>query len=347
MQQLSVLIQKFTDQSATKAELHALLLLLDKEEEALQREWMKHADQKKEFPDRVFGQQKIRKAIIHKISATEASQLPHIKVARLYAIWGTMAAACISIFIILGILFKMNNNTEQDKVVENTLTQSKTLAFHAAAKDQHIILEDSSSVLLYKGSSLQYIGSYNTSDRQLLLNGNALFKVKKDSQRPFIVVTRQNTTTALGTVFEVKEWKDSTTVFLSEGRVKVHTATNESNVTFLEPGDQAITYQGHTLIAKNNFKDNSSIHISPGYHSSDSKEKKTALVFKQTPLTNVLATLEIKYHIKIQFNSEELSGLLFTGVINEEDRIEHVLAAIATIHNLAISTQDQDFSISK
>ncbi|HTG54999.1 MAG TPA: FecR family protein, partial [Niabella sp.] len=245
MQQLTQLVQKYKDQSATEAELHELLLWLDKAEEELLFEWMESNDQPSGSEDTTFGKQRIRSVIMQKISASAVPELkntpPKRTANRAYTIWATLAAACICILIIVGVIHQAENSTKKDTVAESIPGQPETHAFYAQDKSQHIILEDSSSVLLYPGSSLEYSSSYNTTDRQLLLKGNALFKVKKDPERPFIVTTRHSSTTALGTIFEVNEWKDSTTVFLSEGRVKVHAADNQNEVLFLAPGDRAIT----------------------------------------------------------------------------------------------------------
>ncbi len=351
MQQLSLLLQKYKDQSATTAELHELLSLLDKKEEKLLHEWMEQKDRRPDAADITFEKQKIRAAIMDRIGAVDPAQLTIIPTKRnangIRKMWGALAAACISILILLGLMYKADDGRGKTIVSKSIASRQPIPAFRAQEKNQHIILEDSSSVLLYKGSSLEYVGRYNTADRQLRLKGTALFKVKKDANRPFIVVTRHNATTALGTVFEVKEWDDSTTVYLSEGRVKVHTAAHENDVRFLEPGDRATTFRGRTSIEKNISKDNSSNYLQSKTDPSSARAKRAALVFKQTPLNKVLATLQVKYQVKIQFSEEDLSGLLFTGVISENDRIEDVLAIIATVHHLAISTHDQGFIINK
>lgn len=351
MQQVQQLFQKYKEQSATEAELHELLSLLDKKEEKLLHEWMEQKDRRSEAANVTFEKQKIRAAIMDRIGAVDPAQLTIIPAKRnakaIRKMWGALAAACISILILLGVMYKADDGREKTIMSKSISNRQAIPTFRAQEKNRHIILEDSSSVLLYKGSSLEYVGRYNSADRQLRLKGTALFKVKKDANRPFIVVTRHNATTALGTVFEVKEWDDSTTVYLSEGRVKVHTAANDNDVRFLEPGDRATTFRGRTSIEKNNSKNNNSNYLQPKADPSTAKAKKAALVFKQTPLNKVLVTLQAKYQVKIQFSKEELSGMLFTGVISENDRIEDVLAIMATVHHLAISTYDQGFIINK
>ena len=63
---------------------------------------------------------------------------------------------------------------------------------------------------------------YSAADRQIrLLHGEAQCKVMKDSKRPFAVMARRGQTTALGTVFAVRDDGDGTLVTVSEGTVEV------------------------------------------------------------------------------------------------------------------------------
>lgn len=53
------------------------------------------------------------------------------------------------------------------------------------------ILEDSTTVVLYPGSELQFPEFFSLDERSVMLLGEGYFNVKRDSTRPFTVNTEQ------------------------------------------------------------------------------------------------------------------------------------------------------------
>ena len=96
-------------------------------------------------------------------------------------------------------------------------------------------LDDGSTVRLGPDSALRL--AFSAGERRVtLLSGEALFDVKPDAQRPFRVVTRDATTTVLGTRFNVATLAGSTSVAVAHGHVRV--AATEGSATFdLQAGD--------------------------------------------------------------------------------------------------------------
>lgn len=96
-------------------------------------------------------------------------------------------------------------------------------------------LDDGSTVRLGPDSALRL--AFSAGERRVtLLSGEALFDVKPDAGRPFRVVTRDATTTVLGTRFDVAMLAGSTSVTVARGHVRV--ATAEGGATFdLHAGD--------------------------------------------------------------------------------------------------------------
>lgn len=88
-----------------------------------------------------------------------------------------------------------------------------------------------------------------------LLRGEAIFRVAKNARRPFVVQTRDNRVTALGTVFAVRRDASQTIVTLLEGKVRVEQLasgtdqTNAPQVTNLVAGQQlqSSRIEGHRV----------------------------------------------------------------------------------------------------
>jgi len=93
-----------------------------------------------------------------------------------------------------------------------------------------ITLPDGSTVDLNARSKLR-IEFTEEERRVLLLDGQALFQVTKDKNRPFIVASAQATVRAVGTQFDVNRRPNGTTVTVLEGRVAVYSTARSEAIT--------------------------------------------------------------------------------------------------------------------
>jgi len=102
-----------------------------------------------------------------------------------------------------------------------------------------ITLADGSTVDLNARSKLRV--EFSKNERRVeLLDGQALFQVAKDKNRPFIVASGEATVRAVGTQFDVYRKDSGTTVTVLEGRVAVYSTTNaQSNAGSAEPPSTA------------------------------------------------------------------------------------------------------------
>ena len=104
-------------------------------------------------------------------------------------------------------------------------------------KDFKIVLSDGTEVWLNAESTLTYPSRFHGAQRIVELDGEAYFKVAKDSARPFIVRSGKLETQVLGTSFNFRNYIHSTPhVTLVEGRVLV--TGHDTSVT-LHPNEDA------------------------------------------------------------------------------------------------------------
>ena len=202
-------------------------------------------------------------------------------------------------------------------------TTFKTLA----SQKETIELPDASSVTLNAMSKLSFNESNWNDNREVLLNGEAYFKVAKGSK--FEVKTANGIVTVLGTQFNIKQRNDYFEVVCYEGLVKVNYDTYHVNLTprnrFLIRDGKLITTEKETISAPSWIKNYSR--------------------FKSIPFKEVLAEFERQYDLKIDLKSVDGSQL-FTGSFTHED-LETALKSITLPLQLTYSKTNRTITLKR
>ena len=353
MQDISSLIRKSLNGSATAEELQQLLELLQQEEAGIYAEWMEnresvHSDTTIAHP--AFDKEGVKRLIDRKIQQAANTAVKQPGAYRQLRWWNrklalaaTLATAVLSItaWLILGNIKKDKNEHPSQ------LAMNDQVIIRSGDSSRTILLKDSSTVLLYPGSALRYDATYNVEGRKLYLEGKGRFSVKKLHDQPFVVYGKHLSTTALGTIFEVSDSMDSTIVELIEGKVKVQDyAMPAARTVYLLKGQQATGFRNESIvvvkkIVKPEPAQQMVVRIKKG------KPEPSGLSFKQTPLEQVLNALEKKYKVNIQYNKQELSGIMFTGNFEAGQEIEAVMKVIAALNKLEIQSSQEGYKIIK
>lgn len=181
----------------------------------------------------------------------------------------------------------------------------------------HLTLTDGSLVILNSGSELKYIKNFEKGRREVHLKGEAFFRVARDSLRPFIVNSRETTTTALGTSFNVKAYEGETVdVSLLTGKVAINTDGLLEEPLLLLPGE-ALKIDAETdRLLKTNFDQDLVIGWT-----------KKLLLFQQTPLIEAIRVLENWYGVRIQIKNQPRDQVLLSGRFQDET-LENVLEGL-------------------
>ena len=180
-----------------------------------------------------------------------------------------------------------------------------------------ILLSDGTKVKLNSETTLRYPEYFSDSIRMVYLEGEAFFEVVKDPNHPFIVKSGKITTTALGTSFNVRAFKDesSTSVSLATGIVKVESDFQfpESEKDFiLNPGEGAIV-DDHQFV-KQNFDAQKVLSWKEG-----------VIYFDDTKLSETLKELERWYDVSFKINNlQSDDGIRGTGSFKNQS-LENVL----------------------
>ncbi|MBE8726858.1 FecR family protein [Flavobacterium hungaricum] len=186
-------------------------------------------------------------------------------------------------------------------------------------------LADSTKVWLNSESQLKYpVVFVDGETRQVeLLYGEAYFEVSpstKHSGSRFKVKTQSQNVEVIGTEFNIKAYKDETTIYttLVKGVVAV---SNQSKKQILSPNEQSrITdYNGNIAVSDVDVYNEISW-------------RKGLFVFKGKPLKDIARVLSRWYDVDIVFADPALGNVKFNGVLNKDQKLEDILTTIKNIN---------------
>lgn len=212
----------------------------------------------------------------------KANRSPRVaKVRRLNARWVMGLAAS---FLILAVaVFLLRNQTES---IEAAPTTNELFAF-----------SDGSNVILNDGSSIQFDEKNWAENREIELTGEAFFSV--ESGGSFVVKTKNGTVEVLGTEFNVRAWGDQFYVECYEGRVRVNSGNQSTELT----QNQAVD------ISNGSMQESEITHQQPLWSTGVSR-------FYNERLTEVFAELERQFDVKV---SSQTINRSFEGVFSHRD----------------------------
>lgn len=202
----------------------------------------------------------------------------------------------------------------------------------AATANRVIILPDSTTIYLRKGSTLTYPEALANrhGERVASLEGEAFFEVRHDDAQPFRVITAQATIEELGTSFAIHQQDTTCQVMVTDGAVKCSSRTSPATVTILKAGEQARLVAGNWVRYKAN----------PNALS----WKSHTLEFNQAPLDSVLAAVQDLYRVPVVSSPdvrERSPNIRVTARFTADQRMRDVLEEIRLTTGLAIK-QKQD-----
>jgi len=252
-----------------------------------------------------------------------------------FSFWYKIAAAVI---IVLGITVYFIRDKQNRPPVSR-----KEIVVKSGAK-KHIELPDGTSVWLNADSRLSYNSGFAGRNREVWLEGEALFDVKKDASVPFMVRTSGITIQVLGTVFNVEAYKDEPDVqtTLINGKVQVSLNEDPEKKIVLSPREKLIVMSGtNTAIntvnpsggAQANNKTSPlvpaanklkyQVQTLPADPTDSSYYAETAwvndkLAFVYETFGSVAEKMERRYNVHILFKDKDLKKVVMSGVFEKE-----------------------------
>jgi ferric-dicitrate binding protein FerR (iron transport regulator) len=239
---------------------------------------------------------KVKERIDEKIMPKRSSYSIMVK-------WAQIAAIILlPIFVITTWhLYKENNQLSSEEMLVTT----------GKGEYANITLPDGTQVALNSESKLRYIPKiYNKKEREIGFDGEGHFQVSKDKERPFLINAEGLKVKVLGTKFNLLARKHNATaeLALEEGSVFFSSILTGMNVV-LKPNQKAILNQSTGIITVEEIKEIQDV----------TAWRRKELVFRNVPLSTVVAAIENNYGIKIEVDCKKCLTDLFTGTLTSSD----------------------------
>jgi len=164
-----------------------------------------------------------------------------------------------------------------------------------------------------------------------LRDGEALFVVAHDTQRPFRVATDNATIQAVGTQFNVYQAGRSTTVTVLEGKVELSTGNSAAMSASAEPGQSVST---NTLLSSGEQANVASGHVRKDARPNAQNAvawRQRRVVFDHTALADAVKELERYSDFRIGLVGDQLLSRHISGVFQADD--PHTIVALLESDN--------------
>ena len=209
-----------------------------------------------------------------------------------------------------------------EEITEGSLVTKKD-------KEFWMVLDDGTYVHLNYNTTLIYPNHFVGSERKVKLKGEAYFIVANDSKkRPFIVETANGDVHDYGTEFNVCTTKQEgiTSVVLVKGKVGV--SSKHGKEYLLKPGEKADLQAGRTPDI--NKVD---INLYTSWNTGN-------FFFDGCTLDELMEVISHWHNMKVEFASDDIHEMHFTGSIDKYEPLTPTLHAIENITGLKLSIRN-------
>ena len=288
-------VKQWMDASAENRKVVEQLCVVDYASEALK--CMRKAN-----PYRSLShvKQKIRKNKIHRI-----------------IVWTQRAAAVLFIPLVCVTVYFSQRQPELKRDEQYQPQPQPVEIASAPGLVSSVVLPDNTRVWLNAGSHIKYPTFFTGNTREVSVSGEVYFSVTEDREKPFLVnVNDVFNIKVTGTELNVEAYPLSNvfSVTLVEGSAQITSVVNTAKpLVTLQPGEQSVWD-----IRKNELE----VHKVNTTTVTSWKDGK--IIFKNTPITEIVATLEKRYNAQIILSPrlKNLKDYRFTGTFTNQQLIQ-------------------------
>ncbi|OYU56575.1 MAG: hypothetical protein CFE25_04910 [Chitinophagaceae bacterium BSSC1] len=259
-------------------------------------------------------------------------------------------AAASLLLVACSIFWFISSRTSNSKIKQ----ESTEIALISFSNNSNTVVDtlmsDGSIIRLYPKTNIQFADGFRSKNREVYLKGKALFKVAKDSNRPFIVFAEGFSTMALGTKFEINSNENNLfSVRLLEGKVVIKALEKRTNAfkdVFLTPGQEMVYNLKLNRIIPYNKTENPSKKIMQEDLGKQNRDNVNAVMsFNKLPLQIVLNQIEEEMSIKINYDTEKIIDKKFTGSFDKNASPKLILEKIAKEYGWKIKFENNIYII--
>jgi ferric-dicitrate binding protein FerR (iron transport regulator) len=193
------------------------------------------------------------------------------------------------------------------------------------------VLPDGSEVMLNANTTLDYTKWAPGKDREVWVNGEAFFHVKKTAQKDkFIVHTGHFDVVVTGTQFNVINRNNKSNVLLKEGSVIVQ---HDEHKVHMQPGDY-VEFNTYGIQKK-------IINNAPVLAWTEHK-----FIFENTPMKEVASQVTELYGIKVTLADEAVAASSISGIM-PNDNLDVFLQSLEALSEYDVEKSEKEILIKK
>lgn len=233
-----------------------------------------------------------------------------------------LAAASI-VLILFASLFFLNRNNKRIEVNTDSVNANIIVEENRTNKPKAMLMKDGSKIILQPNSSIRYDNRFNDSLREVYLEGEAFFDVKRNPQKPFLVYNGNLITKVLGTSFVIGTNTKTgyIEVAVKTGRVQVYENSKQVagvaqiESVILTPNQKAIYQVERRILQATLVAMPMPIQAATNIVTVEASH----FVYEQEKLLAVFKELEDAYGIEIVVENTNLNNCVFTGDVSSQD----------------------------
>ncbi len=233
-------------------------------------------------------------------------------------------AAVVLLCLLSGVAVYLLTNNRQENLLSKTNNDARSTLVTT--------LQDGSVVYLNSKTSLYYPESFTGKERRVRIEGDALFDISKEPQRPFYIETGPVVVKVLGTTFRIRTSGNESSFQLSvdQGTVEV-TEKNSGNALRVQTGEM-VSLESGTLKRS-----------AAGLSQPDFTGR---MRFKDERLDNILKVINHVSGIPISISDKALGDETLTVTFNN-DSVDHMIDLICVAMNLKCTKKENIISIDR
>jgi ferric-dicitrate binding protein FerR (iron transport regulator) len=233
-------------------------------------------------------------------------------------------ALATSIILVAGIIW-VGTPAKRNKI---TTVETLTKKFTERKEQKYLLLPDSTQVWLNAASSLQFPDEFKPGKREVYLTGEAFFDVKHADKIPFLIHTRNVTTTVLGTAFNIKAYAGQKEITVSVSRGKVKVSRDDKIIAMLTKGKSV---KINNTTEEFTEKDVSVENIAEWQQGN--------LVYDETPLEDIVKDLQNVFNTEIRIEDTIVGRLNVTTSFSRDIGAEKAVNILGRLVNKKIVNQ--------
>ena len=238
----------------------------------------------------------------------------NIRIKKLKRVCFRVAAVLIPVVLIVGLYMQLNS-----KVDLFGTSEYEEVVVDKGERIQ-IMFQDGTKVYINSDSKLRYPKKFALNTREVFLEGEAYFVVAKNKNRPFIVNLSGPAIHVLGTSFNVQDYPENKdiVVCLDEGNINLTLPTEKKYP--VKPGERLVYNKDNQQCTISKMNDMRRL----------SMWKQNVIVFKDTPLSEVIKILNRWYNVEFKVEDENVLKYVYT-LTSDNTLLEKVLMDLEKI----------------